>query len=179
MLEPSDVNDGAILNGTRQEAGPGESTRFRITLPSGREVVSEWIAPENIKKALLMWCETIRQQVAADANASQELAKERARMAKRVKEEEARTVAQSGTSSAPTAPTVATTNGSSASTDQPPGASSDPLEYAKAQLLLAQESVDYWFHATQKADENHRNWSATRNKWAGIVRGLQTEASTD
>lgn len=68
-LEASDLNDGTILQQTKQNTDARGSVQFEIILPSGRKLTSEFIARDNAKKALYSWIETVKEQAVADSNA--------------------------------------------------------------------------------------------------------------
>lgn len=66
-MEGRDLGDNQILQMTLQETGEGGTVRLKTTLPSGRDLVSEWMSPDDARKAVMPWCENVRQQVDADA----------------------------------------------------------------------------------------------------------------
>jgi hypothetical protein len=67
----NDINDGDILSSTRQENGVNNSVRFHYTLPSGRDICSEWIGEEQRKQALMLWLDAVRGQIVEDVKATQ------------------------------------------------------------------------------------------------------------
>lgn len=68
-LEASDLNDGTILQQTRQNTDARGNIQFEITLPSGRLLKSEFINKDNARKALFAWIESVKEQAVADSNA--------------------------------------------------------------------------------------------------------------
>ncbi len=76
-IEPSDMNDSQILQTTVQETGEDGKVRYKTVLPSGRDLVSEWMDPGQMKgKIVIKWCELVREQVGVDA-AEERAAKKR------------------------------------------------------------------------------------------------------
>lgn len=69
MIEAGDINDNAILSNTVQSTDQRGFFRFKITLPSGRLLCSEWIAPDHKKQAIRNWVEVVRAETVADVDA--------------------------------------------------------------------------------------------------------------
>lgn len=65
MIEGRDMGDSEILQKTTQQSEGGK-VRLKTTLPSGRDLTSEWMAPDAMKKVMIPWCDNVRQQVDAD-----------------------------------------------------------------------------------------------------------------
>ena len=66
-MEGRDLGDNQILGSTLQETENGK-VRFKTTLPSGRELVSEYMNPDDATgKTVISWCEHVRQQVDVDS----------------------------------------------------------------------------------------------------------------
>lgn len=74
-LEASDLNDGAILQATRQIGGANDTVKFVITLPSGREFSSEYFQNERKREALHSWLSAVRQQVVFESEEAEAAAK--------------------------------------------------------------------------------------------------------
>lgn len=68
-LEASDLNDGQILQQTKQRTDPKGNIQFVIKLPSGRDLTSEWIQKDNVRAAMKTWLEVVKEQAVADSNA--------------------------------------------------------------------------------------------------------------
>lgn len=162
MIEASDLNDGQILNATRQETNNSDQLRFSIVLPSGRKVTSEWIDRSKAKQAMFAWLETIKSQVVQDGEAKQEAAR-KARRDAALLSESAPTVS-AGTD---TPPTLATGRG------RTEGA--DPFLYAERQLALAAAEVQHWDWTYKDAEQKLKKATAVRDKWARILSQLSGE----
>lgn len=67
-LEAADLNDGTILQQTKQTTDARGNIQFSIELPSGRTLKSEYISKDNARKALVAWLEVVKQQAVADSN---------------------------------------------------------------------------------------------------------------
>jgi len=66
-MEGRDMGDSDILQSTRVENNDRGQIQYRTTLPSGRELTSEFMNPDDAKgKVLISWCDHVRQQIDAD-----------------------------------------------------------------------------------------------------------------
>jgi len=67
-FDPKTLGDGEIIRATKQITSEQGLTQFRMTMPSGREIESEWLREDQLKRALLPWIETIRAELQSDAD---------------------------------------------------------------------------------------------------------------
>lgn len=68
-LETSDLNDGQILQQTKQVTDARGSIQFSIQLPSGRLLTSEFMSKDNARAGMRKWLEVVKEQAVADSNA--------------------------------------------------------------------------------------------------------------
>jgi len=68
-LEASDLNDGAILQQTRQITDERGNIQFAIKLPSGRDLKSEFMRKEDARAGIKKWLEVVKEQAVADSDA--------------------------------------------------------------------------------------------------------------
>lgn len=68
-LEASDMNDGTILQQTKQLTDNKGQIQFNITLPSGRILKSEFMSKDNARQGMRQWLEVVKEQAVADSNA--------------------------------------------------------------------------------------------------------------
>jgi hypothetical protein len=68
-LEHSDLNDGAILQQTRQIQDDKGHIQFAFKLPSGRDLKSEFMRKEDARTGIKKWLEVVKEQAVADSNA--------------------------------------------------------------------------------------------------------------
>lgn len=161
MLEASDLNDGAILQATRQETGgPNGSLRFKIKLEDGHEVRSEWIAPDQARKAIIQWCETIRQTAVQRA---QEAA---ARRRPPIVDDASSLDTASATKEPPAVPAGRGTK----SPDEPPEA------YARRQVALLEGEVKHWYDQFTIGQRHYHTAQRKLQQWKQILSQLETEA---
>lgn len=66
-LEAADLNDGQILQATKQNVDARGNIQFSISLPMGKELKSEFISPDNARQALKTWLEVVKEQAIAEA----------------------------------------------------------------------------------------------------------------
>lgn len=170
-LEARDLSDGPLMEATRIVQNDRGALQFSITLPSGRELVSEWVAEDKRREARDPWLSTIRQEMIADADAVREQAR---------KARQAQAVAQMVTAPTPalvlptgqpshTTPTIPSTPLTSSSTAAgvSSGVSANPDDFIRQSLQQAQKDVTYWQQVAagaatewQKAQQNLEKWTA-------------------
>lgn len=66
-IEPSDVNDKDILERTRQTKNAHGSIQWKYVCDDGHPIVSEWLHPDTMRKAIIIWCDVVRNTVSARA----------------------------------------------------------------------------------------------------------------
>lgn len=66
-LEASDLNDGTILQQTKQAKDARGNIQFSITLPMGKELRSEFVQPDKAREALKLWLDVVKEQAIAEA----------------------------------------------------------------------------------------------------------------
>ena len=59
-------NDSDVLQQTRQEPDEHGKVRFAVDLPSGRQLVTEYMDPDDARKHVIQWCEHVRNAIASD-----------------------------------------------------------------------------------------------------------------
>ena len=72
MIEASDMNDGDILRDTVQKNDGKGNIMFEYLLPSGRKLTSEWVNPDNRRKAIMAWLDAVKSQAALDSQVEEE-----------------------------------------------------------------------------------------------------------
>src|SRR5690348_1917385 len=61
------IQDAEILKISKQETNDaGNRIRFLATLPSGREIHSEWLDPGQRREAMKAWLGAVRAEIVAD-----------------------------------------------------------------------------------------------------------------
>lgn len=88
-VQAADINDGNILQATRTVDIGNGTLRYEITLPSGRALESSPFQEEHKRKAMIMWCDSVREAIVGDvarANDEQLRARRDREMAERVLE---------------------------------------------------------------------------------------------
>jgi hypothetical protein len=158
MLESGDINDNAILSNTTQRTDARGLIQFRVNLPSGRLLCSEWIAPDNKKVALRKWVEVVRAETVEDANA-----------ARRVKAKPS-TPAQTGAAPASVSgtPSIAT---APAATTLP--AASDPLEMAQSMFERLDKEVSELVALREDVNARLHKASTERDRWVRVINVLK------
>src|SRR5688572_15948742 len=68
-LESSDLNDGQILQQTRQITDERGHIQFAFKLPSGRDLKSEFMRKEDARTGIKKWLDVVKEQAIADSNA--------------------------------------------------------------------------------------------------------------
>ncbi len=182
-LEGKDINDSAIIDQTQQLRNAQGKTQFKITLPSGRELESEWLSEDNVKKALWPWVDTVRNEMVADAE--EQRAQARRLAASRPKAPALVSVSGDALSVEPPQSVVATVPSGlqtrlpmpvaqpSVSTVSPTaGAVSTPDQFARQGLEQARKDADYWQGVAQGAMGKWQEASANVEKWERILAAM-------
>lgn len=71
-LEGRDLSDTQILDATKMEHDPEMGHRLSVLLPSGRTLYSDYGPAEELRKRLIVWCESVRSSIDSDILASRE-----------------------------------------------------------------------------------------------------------
>lgn len=181
-LEGKDINDSDIIDQTLQTRNEaGTHTQFKIKLPSGRELESEWLNEDNLKKAIWPWVETVRQHMVMDADEIRAIARRKAAEQKRAAPA---LVSVSGdvltAEPAPSLPSMFaaqipqtfTTNVAPSSSSPPTAANSSPDLFARSGLDLARKDAEYWQGVAQGAMAKWQEASANVEKWERILSAM-------
>lgn len=164
-LEAADINDDQILNATRQNSNPKNGAiQFEYTFPDGHVLTSEWIAPDNRRRALFAWVEAVRSQMVDHA---QQTAARKSRPKIHIPEDEVPPLKPRKPEPAPVVeqweedetveeavpvprrpvPVPARRVQQLKRPTQPVRAesdSNDPLQFARQQLAIAEQRADQW-----------------------------------
>lgn len=182
-LEASDLSDGAILESTQQFQNGNGQVQFKITLPSGRELESEWLSPDMKKKAMVQWLDVVKDQAILDADQARAEAREAA-----MKQRRDAAQAQEPTPenvSTDTQPPSSTGQSLSAPTAGPAAVAASqrqpitsPDDFVAAGLKAAEADYDHWNQVA--LDAASRLVAAQQNisKWTNIKRSLEGHAQS-
>lgn len=167
MIEPSDINDKAILDNSTQEKASNGSFRFVITLPGGQLLTSEWLNPEKKREAIKIWLEAVRNAIAGQAR---EKAAEKGRAVREaaLKAERQRQFDAVVEGSVPPA--------REQDTDcKPPEltAESDPVHHAKNQVTLLEAEERHWLAESERATKHLATSRDKLRKWKLIVASFE------
>lgn len=166
MIEKGDINDSEVLSKTRQERGQNDSIRFLLTLPSGREIHSEWIPTDQQKKALFLWIDAAKDQILLDAEESAAAVKRARKPPQPEIEVEEDPAAAHGVREM--ARKVA---------EQPKV--EDPIQHAKNQVALLVAEEAHWLAEFQRATKHLDTTRKMLRKWQTIVASLDAGESNE
>lgn len=168
-FEESDLNDSDILSNTRQNNGPNESMQFLFTLPSGRIINSEFVGPEDRKRALMAWIGAVRGEILSDLRETR-----RAKIAESMKN--APQIAFCATDIDPAelaelrpGKAIMVDNGGSMSQHIAPAVSDDPAEHAAKQVAQLEKEVLHWTDELGKARVSYDTAVKKLEKWKKIM----------
>lgn len=177
-LEASDIGDNHILSNTkRMENGNGQ-VQFRITLPSGRELESEWLQPDMQKKAMVAWLDVVKAEAVADADLVRMAAREKAMsLAKAAANDvqQAPVQTQDAVYTAPLPqrqPSVTTGSGDTARS-----AGLGPDSFVEQGLQAADNEVEYWTQQAATATVRLLKAQQERIKWSQIKAALSAQGA--
>lgn len=175
-LEQSDLSDGAILESTQQFQNGNGQVQFKITLPSGRELESEWLSPDMKKKAMVQWLDVVKDQAILDADQARAEAREVAMKLRR----EPQSTSQESQAQTTVPATSAETPSSiiQTSTVQPagmtnPAAAPSPDAYVEAGLKAAQANYNHWDAVAAEAVTRLTEAGNNIDKWMNIKKALE------
>jgi hypothetical protein len=179
-IEESQVNDRSIMEATVIERQDHSGRmRFKTTLPSGRDLRSEWIQESDRTKAEILWAEAVRGQIVAD---SQEAALRARRQLKEVREKAARSAA----------PVLLGPDGQPAvssglSTRKPPlpsqtpamlvtqptvSAPADPAAYVRTQHAAARKRLDELKAERERINFEYVAAQKAETQWFGLLQAM-------
>lgn len=162
-LEAADIQDSAIMAMSRQETNDAGKLKFIASLPSGRELTSEFFDPGRKRDALLAWLPAVRSAILSDDEENRAQAKKNAALAQQ-------TVAAAGHVTKPA-------KLGSGETDR-----MEPLDYVKQQKGNAQYEVAHWSGMATVAVGNLERAKADLAKWTQIeqsIGGMTSAKGTD
>lgn len=182
-LEGRDINDSAIIDSTRKARNDKGQTQFSIDLPSGREITSEWLSEDNVKKALVPWIEAVRTNMIADAEEVRAQARRTAAMQPKqpappalvspsgdvLTAELPQSLAHNPQRSTGAFSSIPTTSVDRYSADQTPASTASPDEFARQGVIQARKDAEYWQNVTAGAMEKWREAQANAEKWERIL----------
>jgi hypothetical protein len=163
MIESQDINDKDILERTRKESGQNGTFRLKYTLPNGQELISEWVRPENGKKALRNWVEYVRQAV---PEAVRTMAAEKGAAARRE-------ALDAMLAEPPAASTVPSREQDRDCKPEGLTPESDPVHHAKNQVALLEAEVRHWSETVQTGEKHLKNAQDKLRKWNQIVASFE------
>lgn len=85
-LEAADIQDSAIMAMSKQETNDKGKMQFSASLPSGREIHSEFFDPGRKRDALLAWLPAVRSAILSDDEEARAQAKQNAALAQQAKD---------------------------------------------------------------------------------------------
>lgn len=176
MIEAQEISDKQVMNATKVEAQAASGRiRFITTLPSGRELSSEWIKESNKTQGVLKWCEAVRGAIVGDAE------EEAAKTRRRLREQQQATSAPAlpAELALPSiSPSLLGQRGSTGlATPAGQTLSSDPTAFLEQALAQAEQTEAFWRGEALKANANHSAAVAALQKWRQIKASLSAGAA--
>jgi hypothetical protein len=161
MIEGPDINDKEILDTSRKETNPNGTFRFKIDLPNGQTMHSEWLTPELGRKAVKLWCDAVRQ---AWPEAVREKAAEKGKAARRQ--------ALDKLLAEPPAPAADINQQAIDKLSRTVDKIEDPLHHAKNQVALLEAEERHWMSEFTRAQKHLDTTQRQLRKWKQIVASL-------
>lgn len=173
-LESSDLSDGAILDKTQQFSNGNGQVQFKIMLPSGRQLESEWIKDDLKKKAMVAWLDVVKAEAVADSDLARMEAREKA-MAAQSAAPAAIAQTQDAVSTAllpQRQPSVTTGSGDTARS-----VGLGPDSFVEQGLQAADNEVEYWTQQAATATVRLLKAQQERIKWSQIKVALSAQGA--
>jgi hypothetical protein len=173
-LESSDLSDGSILESTQQFQNGNGQVQFKIVLPSGRELESEWLQPDMKKKAMVAWLDVVKQQAMEDADQARAEAREQAMKERRnAALQEQKPTPDIGFTDSPTvAPSTIQTQ-----TTLNASGNTSPDSFVDAGLKAAQADYDHWNQVALDAVGRVQLAAKNIEKWINIKKALEGDTT--
>lgn len=175
------IQDSDILEMTGQEVNKAKThIRFVATLPSGRQLSSEWLDPGRKREAMLKWLEAVRANIAADEEEARLRAKRRASPI------DAPSVESPPSPAGSTTPTPNTTSATPAGRTPPTHNSvsssapcADPSAYVRQEYVKAAAAEIYWKEQLERAAHEADLAHKSLNKWKTIAQSIGVVTSEE
>jgi len=159
-VETADINDGDILNMSSTETADDGRVKFHATLPSGRQIESDWVMPDGLRKARMLWVDAVKEQIVLDAQAATQEARDRAMRAKRdIQSESVEQGASGPVSNAVNAGHVV----------------EDPVQWAKSQWMAALLAADAAANELVIIRAKEKAAKAAASRWHKLFTGLSED----
>lgn len=181
-LEASDISDSGILDNTKQYQNGNGQIQFKITLPSGREIESEWLNPEQKKKAMVAWLDVVKDQALQDSDTARQEARELAMkersaalLAQRETQEQASTPSTEYPAETPLAGPVATVQAgmpSALGVRPRTSAINSPDDFVAVGLQAAEADYVHWNDVCMDAAQRMTQARLNIQKWSNIKKAL-------
>ena len=66
-MDAREFDDNTIMGRTSMRTKPDGLAQLHMVLPSGRELESEIAPPDALRRVMISWCNSVREQIGADA----------------------------------------------------------------------------------------------------------------
>jgi hypothetical protein len=186
-IEDVDINDGWLIENTRQlDAGPG-MMKYSIILPDGLPFECTPFQIEHRRDMSKMWMGAVRSEIVSRANAAAEISRAAALKAKRDKQ-----MAGAGIQVATAVPTREEAAAMAAAVKAPPpsppesaraaiaalpatrveaplAAPTDPLEYAQQSYDSAKAEESHWADLSRKAAHKQKAAQKAALRWKTVI----------
>jgi hypothetical protein len=173
------INDRDIMDGTVIENQDHSGRiRFKTTLPSGRDLNSEWIQASDKTKAGILWVAAVRQQIVADSEESAARARRELKELKAAQPAvpqfvgpDGSPLASSGLSTPVAAPSLSPTLAmlAPAPTSLP---AASPAAYVKAQYTAARQRLNELKEERERINFEYAEAVKVEAQWFGLLQAM-------
>lgn len=175
-LEASDLSDGAILDKTQQFSNGNGQVQFKIMLPSGRQLESEWIKDDLKKKAMVAWLDVVKAEAVADSDLARMEAREKAMAAQSVVQQ-APVQTQEASFTVDTSAQTSSVIQSARTAGAPTASAVSPDSFVEQGLQAADNEVEYWTQQAATATVRLLKAQQERIKWSQIKSALSANGA--
>lgn len=179
-LEASDMGDSTILDQTKQYENGNGQIQFKITLPSGRELESEWLKPDMKKKAMVAWLDVVKAEAVADSDAARAEAREAAMKQQRAQRDAlqepvlTQVAASTGGTTAQASSVIQSARSAVAPTVS---AVNSPDSFVEQGIQAAQADYDHWNEVALDALNRVRAARNNVQKWQNIYTAMSGQGA--
>lgn len=184
-VEENEINDRDIMTATKIFEDAHGRIQFKTTLPSGRDLNSEWVQASDKSKAGILWAEAVRGQIIADSQEASAKARKDLKERRAAAPPVPKLVDVDGSplkSGAPsTSQTSINTVGAAQSYSTPAiqnaPAVASPDTYVKSQYLQAKAMAAFAKATLLQAQRDFKEAQQAEAKWFGLVQAMGIDTS--
>lgn len=179
-IPATDISDKQILDKTGQKNGAGDTMQLSYVLPSGRKLTSEFFKKDQGAKALIAWCNVVREQMLADAQDARDQARQAAieEKARKAREAAGLLVGTDGDalSAEPMLPALPSSAMAMPRSSASPVGIASPDEFIQQMLNTAERELAHAQAEAEAATMRYAKAAESLQKWRALAVSLNAQS---